>query len=105
MTTPLLVNTEYHDSPWTLSHSALASSNYLQVTYNSVGQVTSIVTWTDGTMAHKLREVDFTYNLDGTVATISKKQYDSNLYTLLQAMTGVVAYSSGNVTSIIWVRT
>lgn len=105
MAAPLIVNEERHESVWTLSHTGLVSSNYVSVTYSS-GQVTAIITWTDGTMTNKLREIDFTYNANGTVATIVKRQYDQNTYALVQTMTGVVAYNASNsITSITWTRT
>jgi hypothetical protein len=103
MAAPLIVNEERHDSAWTLVH-ALASSNFISVTSNSQGKATNVVNWTDGTMTNKLREVIITYNADGTVATVVRKQYDQNTFALLQTMTGVFAYSGSLLASITWTR-
>jgi hypothetical protein len=105
MAAPFILNEERHESVWTLSHSGLVSTNYFEVTYNASGQATAVTTWTTSGKVNKLREVLFTYNTDGTVATITKKQYDQNGYALQQTMTGTLAYSNGVVANISWVRT
>ena len=104
MSAPLILNEERHESIWTLSHSALVQSNVFKVTYNSIGQVMSLTTY-DPTQTHILRLVTFTYNANGTVATIVKQQYDDNTYALTQTMTGNLTYMGSNVSSITWTRT
>ena len=80
------------------------STNYFEVTYNAGGQVTAVTIWTTSGKVNKLRSVDYTYNTDGTVATITKKQYDQNGYALQQTMTGTIVYSDGVIQSTNWVR-
>lgn len=77
----------------------IAETHYLEIVRTS-GQISDIIHWTNSGKTQKIRETSLTRS-SGQVSEIVIKQYNGS-GTLVETITGVVARTSGQITSIQW---
>jgi len=91
-----------HENYDTLAHDII-ESNYEEVTYTN-GEVTNITIWTDAGKTEKIRESQFTRDVQGTVTAVVEIQYADGVEN--QRLAETFAYNpDGSLASITTVRT